>query len=403
MTRVLIVGGGIAGAVTAMALAKAGLEPVMFEAYETSPEHRGSYLTVAINGLSALHAVDAVDAVNGVGFPAPAIAFYLGNGRMLNEVHVGGLLPDGTTTRSVRRGDLQTRLLAEVRRRGIPVFTGKRLESMNESAGGVTAFFSDGTSAAGDLMVGCDGVHSTVRRLLLPDSSPARYTGLLNIGGFTPPAGLGLAPGEHRMMFGRRAFFGCAVEPGGDVWWFANVGRRQTATRSEFEQITDAQWRARLAGVFARDRGPARAVVQNSGPVAVSNSYEVDDLPVWHSDRVVLAGDAAHAASPAAGQGASMAMEDAVVLAKCLRDLPSPADAFRTFQALRRPRALRVTAQGARASRFKAVGPLRRRVRDRKLPSLLAGHAAGGEHSLAWIYEHRVDWDTPVEAYSAQP
>ncbi|WP_324605664.1 FAD-dependent monooxygenase [Streptomyces ipomoeae] len=292
-------------------------------------------------------------------------------------------------------------MLDEVRRRDIPVLTGKRLKALDESAGGVTAYFSDGSSASGDLLVGCDGVHSTVRRLILPEFATAPYTGLINIGGFTPAAGLGLAPGEHRMMFGRRAFFGCAVEPGGDVWWFANVGRKQAVNRDELEQISDAQWRARLAGVFARDRGPARDVIRNSGPVTVSNSYEVDDLPVWHTARVVLAGDAAHAASPAAGQGASMAMEDAVVLAQCLRDLPSPEEAFRTFQELRRPRARRVTAQGARASKFKAVGPVKRRIRDRKLPALLAGHAASGEHSLAWIYEHRVSWDTRVEAYSA--
>jgi 2-polyprenyl-6-methoxyphenol hydroxylase-like FAD-dependent oxidoreductase len=397
MTRVLIVGGGIAGAVTAMALAKAGLDPVVYEAYETTPEHLGTYLTVAVNGLSALGAVDALDVVNGVGFPAPTIAFYLGDGRMLSEIQVGGLLADGTTTRSVRRGDLHTRLLDEVRRRGIPVHQGKRLKSLTEKAGGVTAFFSDGSSAVGDLMVGCDGVHSTVRRLLFPDSAAARYTGLINIGGFTPQAGLDLAPGEHRMMFGRRAFFGCAVDPVGDVWWFANIGRKKAVDKSDLERVSDAQWRGRLAEVFSRDRGPARAVVQGSASVTVSNSYEVDDLPVWHSARVILVGDAAHAASPAAGQGASMAMEDAVVVAKCLRDLPSAEDAFKEFQRLRQPRARKVTVQGARASRFKAVGPVRRRVRDRKLPALLSGHAAGGEHSLAWIYEHRVDWDTPVK------
>lgn len=396
MTRTLIIGGGVAGAVTALALAKAGYEPELYEAYETSPEHRGSYLTVAVNGLSALYAVDAVDVVNAIGFAAPSIAFYLGDGRKLNEVKVGGSLPDGTATRSVRRGELHARLLHEVRRRGIPVHTGKRLKALDEKPGGVTAYFADGTSASGDLLIGADGVHSTVRRLILPEFAVAPYTGLINVGGFSPAAGLGFAPGEHRMMFGRRAFFGCAVDPSGDVWWFANLGRKEAVTRDDLERVDDARWKSKLAGVFGRDKGPARAVVAASGPVTVSNSYEVPDLPVWHTSRIVLAGDAAHAASPAAGQGASMAMEDSVVLAQCLRDLPTPEAAFRTFQELRQPRARKVTAQGARASKFKAVGPIQRRVRDRKLPALLAGHASGGEHSLAWIYEHRVSWDTRV-------
>ncbi len=400
MTRTLVIGGGIAGAVSAMALAKAGFEPVLFEAYPASAEHRGTYLTVAVNGLSALHAVGALDSIRTVGCPSPRIAFYLGNGHLLNEVPVGGALPDGTTTRSVRRGDLQAILLEEVRRRGIPVFLGKRLETVEESPDGVTAHFSDGTSASGELLVGCDGVHSTVRRLIRPEYSQARYTGLVNIGGFTPSSRAELPPGEHRMMFGGRAFFGFVVATAGEVWWFANVGRRRAVTKHELQRITDAEWRGRLAGIFARDKGPTRALVEGSGPVTVTNSYQVDDLPVWHSARMVLVGDAAHAASPAAGQGASMAMEDAVELAKCLRDLPSRAEAFRAYEALRRPRARRVTVQGEHASRFKSVSPLRRRLRDRKLPAILAEHAAGTERSLAWIYRYRVDWETPV---SVQP
>ena len=92
------------------------------------------------------------------------------------------------------------------------------------------------------------------------------------------------------MTFGRRAFFGLAVAPGGEAWWFANLGRQHAVTVDELQRTTDADWRARLASTFARDKGPARAIVESSGPVTVTNSYEVDDLPVWHSARMVLAG-----------------------------------------------------------------------------------------------------------------
>lgn len=89
-----------------------------------------------------------------------------------------------------------------------------------------------------------------------------------------------------------------------------------------------------------------------------------------------------------------MAMEDAVLLAKCVRDLPG--NAFAAFQELRQARAERVVAQGARSSKFKAVNPLARIIRDRKLPAILRGHSQGGEHSLAWIHGYRVDWSEPV-------
>jgi len=108
---------------------------------------------------------------------------------------------------------------------------------------------------------------------------------------------------------------------------------------------------------------------------------------------MVVIGDAAHATSPSSGQGASMAIEDAVVLAKCLRDLPTTAEAFTAYEALRRNRVERVVAHGARSSNLKAAGPLARRLRDLMLPLFLARVAAKSAKSLAWMHRYHVDWE----------
>jgi 2-polyprenyl-6-methoxyphenol hydroxylase-like FAD-dependent oxidoreductase len=105
---------------------------------------------------------------------------------------------------------------------------------------------------------------------------------------------------------------------------------------------------------------------------------------------MVLIGDAAHATSPAAGQGSSLAVEDAVVLARCLRDLPLPA-ALEAFEGLRRARAERVVAQGFRTSSAKSPPAVGRVARDLVMPFVLRRR-----DPQAWMRAHSVDWDAPA-------
>jgi FAD-dependent urate hydroxylase len=106
-------------------------------------------------------------------------------------------------------------------------------------------------------------------------------------------------------------------------------------------------------------------------------------------------GDAAHAPSPTSGQGASMAAEDGVVLAQCLRDLPGIPEALAAYERLRRRRVERIVAQGARTGSVKTPGPVGRVLRDLALP--LVFRFLVTDRSQAWIYHHHIDWDAPVD------
>jgi hypothetical protein len=104
---------------------------------------------------------------------------------------------------------------------------------------------------------------------------------------------------------------------------------------------------------------------------------------------VCLIGDAAHATSPHAGQGASLALEDAIVLARCLRDIPELGRAFTTFEAERRPRVEKLAREARRQGGRKAAGnSLSRHLRDLMLPFFLKQ----GVRSLRKVYDYRVDW-----------
>ena len=130
--------------------------------------------------------------------------------------------------------------------------------------------------------------------------------------------------------------------------------------------------------------------------LAGENAADFPRVPVWRNDRVVLVGDAAHAVSPSSGQGASMALEDAVVLAKCLRDVESVPEAWSTYESLRRQRVEKIVAAGRRTSSTKVAGPIGRRLMDALMPMVLRRVGRDGAGGQAWIYDYDLDWDKPV-------
>jgi 2-polyprenyl-6-methoxyphenol hydroxylase-like FAD-dependent oxidoreductase len=388
----LVAGGGVAGTVAAIALHRAGWQPRLFESrLEGEADERGAFLTVAVNGLTALRALDLDPArVLAAGFATPELAMCNGAGRRLAVLPLGGPTADGTATTTIRRADLYGALRAVAVERGIPIDYGKRLTGYTEQPGSVVATFTDGTSAEGDLLVGADGLHSRTRKGLNPDGPAPTYLGLLNAGGFTDrpvEADLDGTPGLMHMAFGRRCFFGWAVAPDGRVWWFANPPSRLPARPGDF---TPESWRSHLIDLFAGDDLPAAAIIRATDvPIGPWNTDDLRRVPVWHSDRVVLAGDAAHAVAPSAGQGASMAIEDAVVLGRCLAAHDELPAALAAYERTRRGRVEKVVAAGRRNGSGKAAGPIGAAIRDAMFPIFLKMAYRKG-NPQAWILDHRV-------------
>ncbi|MFO0747154.1 MAG: NAD(P)/FAD-dependent oxidoreductase [Myxococcota bacterium] len=373
----LIIGGGIAGPITAMALARVGQRATIYEAQPAEREPGGIFLTLAENGLAALRAIGLDDAVRAVAHASPRIAFRSGSGKPLGAMSIG------EHTVSIERATLQRVLRDAAAQRGIETRWGKRLVSAARGR----ASFEDGSHAEGDSVIGCDGIRSRVRSAIDARAPGPRYTGLLNLGGFSRAVPEAEAPvGSYEMIFGRDAFFGWVVvdDPATPIWWFANLPE---ARELDHRGTTHEHWRERLMAAFAPDRGPARAIVAaTASQLACYNTYEMPRVPTWQRDGMIIIGDAAHAASPSSGQGASMAAEDAVALARCLRDGADVDVAFAAFERERRARVERVVAEGRRASSSKTPGPVGRLFRDWLMPRFIA-KAADPERS-AWLYRH---------------
>jgi FAD-dependent urate hydroxylase len=392
MTKTAIIaGGGIAGTVAAIALHRAGFTPLVYEAYPEDADQRGAFLTVAVNGLAALRVLDLDPAeLLSAGYPTPTVMLANGAGRQLAKLPLGGPQADGTTTTTIRRADLYAALRADATRRGIAISYRKRLVGLDDRAAGVTATFEDGSSVDGDVLIGADGLNSRTRKLLDPAAAEPRYLGLLNAGGFTTEpirADIDRTPGVVSMAFGRRAFFGWSVAPDGLVWWFANPPQKRPMERGEW---TEASWRAYLVDLFADDAIPASAIIRATGDaLGPWNTYDLPRVPVWRAGRTVLVGDAAHAASPSSGQGASMAIEDAVTLGRCLGARHEVPAALADYERARRGRVEKVVAFGKRNGNAKTAGPVGAAIRDAVTPLLMRMLYRKG-NPQSWILDHQV-------------
>ncbi|MEV6344888.1 NAD(P)/FAD-dependent oxidoreductase [Actinoplanes sp. NPDC051851] len=388
----IVVGGGIAGAAAAVALQRAGFDPVIHERHERAAHELGAYLTVAVNGLNALRAIGLdPDRVLARGFATPELELLGASGRVLAALPLGGPLPDGTVTTTIRRADLYGALRDVVEDCGIPVVYGSALESAERDRDVVVARFAGGSRKETGLLIGADGIRGRTRKILNGDGPEPTYLGLLNTGGFTAgPVAADLAPppGVMRMAFGRRSFFGWTTAPDGSVWWFANPPRRRPAAPGEF---TPDGWRAYLLDLFEGDRScPAAEIIRASDEIV--GPWNTDDLrrvPVWQDGRTVLIGDAAHAVAPSAGQGAAMALEDAAQLGAELRAHGDVGVALAAYERARRGRVERVVAEGRRGSGGKALGPVGSAIRDAMLPMIMRRLHRDG-NPQAWILDHRV-------------
>lgn len=394
--RAIIIGAGVAGPVTAMFLQRAGWEAAVFEARPGDEPAGGAWLNLAPNGVNVLKLLGIDIEQAAAGFPAAGITLRNSAGRTIGVIDSrADVVRFGARGVVLKRAILHRALTDAAMRANIPIRFDKRLTGIEQTADGVIATFADGTVERGEVLIGCDGIHSRTRQLILPAAPTPVYTGLVDCGAFVRPE-IPIAPTPAmEMVFGRRAFFGYLARPDGEVYWFCNVAWEREPARGELAAISNDEWRRRLIDLVAGEPSPVPAIVAaTTGEIGRWPTYDIPSLPTWHQGRVCLLGDAAHATSPHVGQGASTALEDAAELARCLRDLPDPTAAFAVFEAMRKSRVERLVAQARRTGSSKAIShPVQAWCRDRFLALALRY----GQRASDWVYAYRVNWDQPVQ------
>jgi 2-polyprenyl-6-methoxyphenol hydroxylase-like FAD-dependent oxidoreductase len=391
--KAIIIGGGIAGPVTAILLKRIGIESTVFEAWPQSTAIGGG-LQIAPNGMRVLEEAGLADEMIRRGSICESIEFFSQPGVPLASVNRDMARRFGRPAVNMRRSTLNEAILAKAKREGINVVFNKRLVRIEDRADRPVAVqFEDGSSAEGDFVIGADGVHSTTRGHVIRDAPMPFDTGLVSFGGFVPRSLLeaaGSGPSLY-MTFGQSGFFGygyCGSDVNGGMCWSTQpVHGIDTAT---FRAMDQAALRRHLRLFHAGWYAPIPQLIEAMGEIVVTSTLDIATLPTWSRGRTLLIGDAAHATSPHAGQGASVALEDALRLALQLQQEQDLATAFQSFESERRPRVERVVALARRnGNQKREFGRAGAWVRDRLLKLLIPFN------SNDWLFDYDAGRITP--------
>ena len=350
---ILVVGGGVAGLTTAAALHRQGFAAELVERQQTWRAPGGGFL-VHPNGMRMLGSLGLAAGVAQAGEVVRRWQSCDARGEVLSDTDLEALWDGAGPCIGIERSKLQSALLpgvADVRAR-----LGLSVVSLAQDEGHVRVGFSDGSTASYDLVVGADGIRSTVRALALTADGP-RDLGAMNWRSIAPirPAGLTAL----QMHLGDACVFGLVPMGAGRTYGFAYVV--QPRFRDSLEGRL-ARLRNRFAAFGPRVREYLAALERDDQ--VICSAMEWITLDTWYTGRVVLVGDAAHASSPLMGQGGCMAMEDACVLAEELRAAATVERALASYASRRKPRVEWVQRQSMAAGEILTKAPT---VRDAAL------------------------------------
>jgi 2-polyprenyl-6-methoxyphenol hydroxylase-like FAD-dependent oxidoreductase len=348
----LVVGGGIGGLTAAIALRRIGIEADVFERTPTLAAG-GSGLVLFPHALRALRSLAIADRVIGGGAPVHLWEGRTWQGKLLGQTSFGRFAEPGQPPAvAIHRADL-LKVLAEALdgrhlRHGVR-FIGYAIERNQ-----VAAEFEGGHLETGDLLIGADGIRSTVRAQLLQDGPP-RYAGYTSWRGIVAFEDASLEPGSGTLVYGRGRTFGVFSLEGARVYWFA------TCNAPPGEKVGVGGHKSDVRAVVRGAFGLLPSIVEETSEEEILRTDILHRPPVrrWSEGSITLLGDAAHPMTPDAGQGAGQAIGDGPALARALVESLDVPTALHRYEAVRQgPTSYawrvsrRIGAMGAWENRF---------------------------------------------------
>ncbi len=363
--RTIIIGSGIAGLSTAVALRRVGIDATV---YERAPEltEVGAGISLWANALRALDYIGAGQAVRAVCQPMERSEFRLANGHRIvasfNAAQFEKKFGISPFVAMIHRAEL-VGALAALLPAGVARY-GYECASVETHPDSAVVRFKNGHTDRADLVIGADGIRSAVRASVFGRDEP-RYSGYPCWRGVCP-APDSVAPGYFAEWWGRGQRFGITTLPRRRIYWFATRnGPAGGRSGDEWHAVNEA---------FRGWADPVPEIIATTPPSAVIRNDIIDRPPNanWTAGRVVLIGDAAHSTTPNFGQGGCMAIEDAVVSARCLKTHANFEAGLAAFVAERAPRTSKIVKESWRFGRVaQAQGRVKCWLRDRLFGLLL--------------------------------
>ncbi|MEX2426502.1 MAG: FAD-dependent monooxygenase [Thermomicrobiaceae bacterium] len=344
--EILIAGAGVAGLTSAIALNRAGHTVNVFERQERI-QPLGAGLILWSNAVKALRAINLEDALADIGQPLAQLSILDSGGNTLSQTDARLISEKArAATLAVHRADLMELLLTKLP--AGTLHTGHKLTEFEQNGRRVTAHFADGSHRIGNILIGADGIWSTVRAQVHGDIPP-RYSG------YTAWRAVSRNPdierfgtGHSTESWGAGARFGWVPLTDGRVYWFA------VKNALEGQMAGSGGHRKELLELFGNWHSPIPETIEATPGVTIlrNDIYDRPPIPNWGDGAVTLAGDAAHSMTPNTGQGAAQAIEDGVVLADCLNRYVTIEAALRAYERARGPRTRVITELSHRIGRM---------------------------------------------------
>lgn len=349
LKRAIVVGGGIGGLSAAIALDQMGVEVTVYEQAGEVGEV-GAGLTLWPNAIKALRKLGLGKQVVKTGAKIFRGEICTPGGKVLSGMDSGELeFRFGAPVVAIHRADLHQILLSALPPGAIRL--GMTCTGFQQDDKSVTVHFANGQCEQADLLIGADGIHSRVRQQLFPEVV-LRYSGYIAWRGVVTAADENLR-GISREYWGRGKRFGIVPLGNRRIYWYA------TANLPPGQTPSPGQRKEALLGHFSRWHSPSKsmalAALITATPaeaILYNDIYDFPPLSQWRRGRVVLLGDAAHATTPNLGQGACMAIESSVTLARCLADGKDLRNSLCQYETERMPRTAWITRRSYRIGRL---------------------------------------------------
>ena len=347
--HVLIVGAGIGGLAATLALLQRGFD---VDVYEQAPELKevGAGVSISANGSAALFALGLEAPLRACAVSANQRDVRLWSTGQTWSLYRGGPPAEqryGYPSFTLHRVDLHGMLLEAVRLlKPGAIHLNHRCTGFDNTDGGVVVAFEGRGSATGDVLVGADGIHSKIRHHLFGPAHP-RSTGQMAWRGVAPMNGLpaSLQKVAQVTWIGPTAHISCYPVRNCELFNFVGqVDRDDWQVESWIQEGSLEECLADFPGWHP----DVKRMIENNSKLYKWALFLRDPLPHWTEGRVTLLGDACHSMLPYLGQGANSAMEDGLVLARCMETSGAePGDALRRYEAARRERTTRIVEASA--------------------------------------------------------
>lgn len=394
--QAIIIGCGITGPILALSLKQAGINSVIYEAEKTPLDHIGLVIYLGPSGGNVLRTLGLYDKVKQAGSVCTKVAFNNHVGKNIVDFDLSKHTQNfGASTIAIKRGELNKILRDEVVSQGIKINWNKKLKNIEITPEKtVIAFFEDGTTIQGDLLVGCDGIHSITRQIILPKAPNPEYTGSFVVGGTTDTPDMGSSSNILSFNFGKKAFFAHYVMPSGKTVWWSDLRISEESVKEKLT-IQNDEWSKILLEQHNDDSLFFKELIKSTkGKLLKLSVYDLPPFHTWSNGPVCLVGDAAHAVAPHAGQGASLSMESAMMLVKCIRDVNGVENAFLMYKKLRWDRVKKMNKMSRRnVDMFSTQNMIRRKFRNFFLSFLSVGLMRKQEMET---YGYKIDWDKKI-------